>query len=151
MFGGSPAIPIPGPRPIDFAPDADIVASQSNLRVISQTLLLYSNENRGRLPPDLGTLFTTQTISPEVFLNPRGETPPPPPGMTAEETAAWINAHSDYIMLGAGQSSARVGPVLAYEDPSEMAGGINILFADGRVEFREMRWALETLARAGVL
>ena len=31
-----------------------------------------------------------------------------------------------------------------------MIDGINILFADGRVEFREMRWAIETLRRAGL-
>jgi prepilin-type processing-associated H-X9-DG protein len=31
-----------------------------------------------------------------------------------------------------------------------MKDGINIVFADGHVEFREMRWALETLSRAHV-
>jgi prepilin-type processing-associated H-X9-DG protein len=29
-----------------------------------------------------------------------------------------------------------------------MKGGINILFADGRAEFRDMRWAAETIRRA---
>lgn len=37
---------------------------------------------------------------------------------------------------------------IAYENPAEMKDGINLLFADGHVEFREMRWAAETVRRS---
>ena len=32
-----------------------------------------------------------------------------------------------------------------------MKHGINLLFADGRTEFREIGWALETIRRSGSL
>jgi hypothetical protein len=66
--------------------------------------------------------------------------------MTVDQTAAWINANSDYIYFGRrmnGNSPAAF--VLMAERPDEFADGINLLFNDGSVEFRELRWATESL------
>ena len=35
--------------------------------------------------------------------------------------------------------------VLAYENPAAMKDGVLILFADTHVEFRDLRWAIETI------
>ena len=149
QFGGSEVSPPPLPRPVNLSGDAKVVQSASNLRQLSQKLLFYSNDFKGRYPPDLGTLYLTQDVDPMIFVNPRGLTPPPPPGMTREQTAAWINASTDYVYLAANKSVSSRDPIVAYENPAEMAGGINILFNDGRVEFVEMRWAVELIAAAG--
>ena len=144
-FGGSTAGPTIA-RPPDAARDARIAASQDKLRQIDRALQIYSNEHRAIYPPDFGTLYT-QGLAPETFVNPRGSTPPPPAGATDEQKVAWINASTDYVFRAAGRPASRfgAGDVLAYENPADMAAGINVLFGDGRVEFREMRWALETI------
>ena len=38
--------------------------------MIGQAIVLYSNNNQGQYPPDLGTLLTTQELDPQVFLCP---------------------------------------------------------------------------------
>jgi prepilin-type processing-associated H-X9-DG protein len=150
-FGGASVSPTSLPRPLNLAGDAKISASASNLRAIAQAMQLYSNDFKGTLPPDFGTLYLTSkpVLSPGQFINPRGVTPAPPANMTDDETVAWINASTDYVFAAAGQKLYKAR-ILAYENPAEMKDGINILFADGHVEYREMRWALQTLAAAKV-
>ena len=149
QFGGSSTAPAPAPRPLDLVGDQKIVNSASNLRAIGQAMLLYSNNFKGMLPPDFGTLHTTTGLAPQTFVNPRGNSPAPPAGMTAEQTAAWINATTDYVFRAPGQRHSRFDgeDVLAYENPADNALGINLLFGDGHVEFREMRWALESVSQ----
>jgi hypothetical protein len=148
QFGGAAvAPPEPADRPMQTGTDPHVVAGFLNLAGLRQPLLNYANNNRGRLPLDLGLLYPFYVNDPNVFRNPRGATPPAPAGMTTDQTRAWINAQSDYVYLGAGRGFS-AAPVLMYESPAEMELGINILFNDGRVEFREMSWALETIAAA---
>jgi hypothetical protein len=154
LLGLGDAPPADPPRIADPAwynlpRDPAVFSSQANMRKIAQALLLHANENKGRYPVDLGTVVLTQNIGAEAFVNPRdGSAPPPPEGMTREEAAAWVNANSGYVYLGARRSmSMPVDMVLAYEDPRHRRDGINLLFPDGRVEFREIRWARETIAR----
>ena len=145
--GGTGTVPAFS-RPLEAARDPKVIASQSNLRQISQAARLYANEHRAVFPPDFGTLYGYD-VAPATFVNPRGTTPPPPSDATDEQKIAWINASTDYVFRGAGGRVSRYYPdeVVAYENPADMATGINLLFGDGRVEFREMRYALEALAR----
>ena len=150
LYGGPAASPAPAfVRPGPLPTDARVHASASNLRTIGQKLLLYSNDFKGRMPPDLGTLYLATNVAPETFLNPRLNPAPPPAGLTREETAAWINANADYTFRGGGRPISRfdADDVVAYETIDGLSGGINLLFGDGRVEFREMRWALESIGR----
>jgi prepilin-type processing-associated H-X9-DG protein len=145
-YGGS----VTGPtivRPLDTVTDAKVNASAQNLRDLSQAMLNWSNDNRGLYPPNLGSLYGQVPI--DHFINPRGTTPPPPSTWTDEQKIAWINASNDYLYLAANARQSRVTPetVVAYENPADLSGGILLLFGDGRVEFREMRWALEAIAR----
>jgi hypothetical protein len=151
QFGGAAVTPPEPARPMQTATDAQVTAAQLNLANLRQPLLKYSNNNRGRLPVALGELYPLYVSDPNVFRSPRTTTAPAPSGMTRDETVAWINAQNDYIYLGVGGIGRRTfsgTPVLMYENPAEMPTGIHILFNDGRVEFREMRWALETIAAA---
>jgi hypothetical protein len=132
----------------ECVPDPDVLQSAAKLRAMYQAMARYANENRGTLPLDAGILQEKMNLPLAVLVNPRGDTPPPPDGMSREERLAWVNAASDYVYLGAGRrSTARAEVVLAYENPAALADGILVLFADGRVEFREVRWAAEILPK----
>jgi prepilin-type processing-associated H-X9-DG protein len=155
LIGFRDAPPVDAPPARDpFAPrgavDPRVYDSAANLREIARAMQFYANENRGRYPATAGLLVRTQDVEAARFVNPRSSTVPPPTGQTSEEAGAWVDAHSDYVYLGAGRSlAAPDDDVLFFENPREMTGGVNVLFADGRVEFREMRWALEVVARVG--
>lgn len=146
-YGGS----VSGPtivRPLDTATDAKINASAQNLRDLSRAMQIWANDHKSIYPPDLGSLFYYQ-VPPERLVNPRGTTTPPPATFTAEQKIAWMNASTDYLYLAANQRQSRISAqtVIAYENPADLSGGVLVLFGDGRVEFREMRWALEAVAR----
>ena len=57
-------------------------------------------------------------------------------------------ASTDYVYLpGPRLNSVPPDAVIVYENPAEMDGGINLLFPDGHVEFRDVRWAIDTIKR----
>jgi prepilin-type processing-associated H-X9-DG protein len=145
-YGGSATGPTVV-RPLDTVTDAKVNASATNLREISKWLGIWANEHKGVYPPDLGSLYYDVPV--DRFINPRGATPPPPSTWTDEQKIAWINASTDYLYLAANQrqTSAYSQTVIAYENPADLPGGVVLLFGDGRVEFRETRWALEAVAR----
>ena len=71
--------------------------------------------------------------------------------MSPQEKGAWINANSDYAWLGKGlNDSVAADTLLAYEKPAGLEDGINILYADGHVDFVVMPDAMKQLAAAGV-
>ncbi len=110
----------------------------SNLRQIGVSVMIYATDNGGKYPPDLGTLVTATDLPAGVFVCPSGNTPPPPPGMKPADAAAWVNAHSDYIYLGAGKKNGAIGgnDVLAYEKPGAHGGqGMEVLYGDGHVDW----------------
>jgi prepilin-type processing-associated H-X9-DG protein len=155
LLGFDPAPPavtptFPDPSSPAFRKDPAVVASAANLRTIGQALFRYSNYNRGTFPRDFGRLYETQQFEPDplalaTFINPRGDTLLPT-GLTEEEKIAWAARSTDYTYVCARRRYALGGDdVLAYENPAELKGGINLLFADGRVEFRELRWAIDTI------
>ena len=141
-----PTDPMPIWPEVDFG-NPTIVQSQSNLRQIAEALQDYSMGHRGFYPSAVSVLYQTYGVPISAFVNPRGTTAVP--DLAGDAAAAWIDASTDYVYLGAGMSSPFVLPdtVLMYERPAPMDAGINLLLG-GRIEFREMRWAMETLARA---
>jgi prepilin-type processing-associated H-X9-DG protein len=121
---------------------ANRVKSMSNERQLGLGMMLYANDNQGKLPDDLGTLFKAEQLSGSVFICPTGSTTLPPnfDAMTPDDKAKWINDNSDYVYLGKGQKINNPGGpnrILLYEkDGAHEADGINLLFGDGHVEFR---------------
>ena len=65
-----------------------------------------------------------------------------PPGLTLDQQAGWVDAHSDYVYAGAGINLARVNissTILAYDKDGNRGGEImSVLFADGHIEFMSM-------------
>jgi len=145
----------PPPPPV-LPQDPKILASQANLAVIGDADYAFANEqvrNGLSFAPDMGTVAETQDVPPSYFLNPRGDSPPPPAGLnTPDQIAAWVNSTTDYIYTGANKrAAAEYDALLLYENPAEMTGGIDIVEADLVPRFRDMRWAIETILtdRAG--
>jgi hypothetical protein len=144
----APPARVPGPGCV---PDPQIMASAANLFVLGYDVLQYGQSqtrNSNNFPPDLSTLAAASGATAATFVNPREPNPVQPPTLTRDQTPAWVAAHSDYVYVGAHKRlSSSANTLVAYENPAGMKGGLLMLFADGRVEFREMRWALETIAR----
>jgi prepilin-type processing-associated H-X9-DG protein len=112
----------------------------NHLRQIGMGTIMYSNENKGMLPPDLGaTLQYVQT--PSLYLSPeRGQKLAPPANAKPEDLAKWVNENADYVYLGKefGKLTKITNPaqtILAYEKFELPKNGLmNVLYADGHVE-----------------
>lgn len=150
--GNPTQAPPAGGTAMNAAPDPQVLASAANLSAIGQAMVQYAQtqtRNGDPFPADLATLVSTSsTLTASTFINPREPNPTTPPTLTRAQLAEWVAAHSDYVYVAAHKRlSSSPNALLAYENPAGMKGGLLMLFADGRVEFREMRWALETIAR----
>jgi prepilin-type processing-associated H-X9-DG protein len=119
---------------------------QRNLRQIGQGILLYTNENRGNYPPDLGTLAAQEDLTASDFVCP-ATADVAPAHLPPDQIAKWVNDHSDYIYTGAGlKQGDNPAIVVAYDKEANHHGdGLNLLFADGHVEFQNMTQAKKTL------
>ncbi len=129
---------------------ANRVKSANNLKQMGLAALMYSNEQKdGSLPPSLGVMITKEDLGPDVFVNPRRNSPAPPPGLAGDERAKWVDEHSDYVWLGKGKkNSAAADDILAYEKFEGLSEGINILYGDGHVEFQLMDAARDQINKA---
>jgi prepilin-type processing-associated H-X9-DG protein len=131
---------------------ANHVASANNLRQIGAACMMYSNDNKGALPPDLGTLVKTEDIAISVFVNPESGTTLPPGSntMSPDDIATWVNNNSDYVLLAAGKNTRGMDPgtVIAHEKIDPTAQSVNILFADNHVEYIVMAQA-QTIIQQG--
>jgi hypothetical protein len=111
----------------------------------------HANENRGFFPVDVVRLMLSQDLPAETFVNPRSDGAVPS-GLNRFEQAEWVLRHGDYQLLPTNarmRGTSIPGQVaVAWENPAELKGGIYLAFGDGRVEFREMRWAVETIRRS---
>ena len=161
VIGSDPTLSATGPLALSIMlpslnrarETANRVKCMSNERQIGQAILLYSNENRGKYPPDLGTLILTQDVTPEVFTCPSSDNAVPPEIVHApkEEQAKWVNANSSYVYVGAGlKNDAPADMIVLYERPDDHdEDGLNFLYGDGHVEWQSMPVAQELIKNAG--
>lgn len=122
----------------------------SHLKTLGQGLLLYSNENRGKYPPDFATLvaYMMDMETPaRTYFCPDAQKVTPPADFakrTLEERARWIAEHSDYVYVPGKTSASPGGDVVMYEKrglhkaTQGLSGGqpgLTVLHGDGSVEF----------------
>ena len=116
---------------------ANRVKAAANLRQIGMACLLHSNENKNKLPDNLGELLK-QDLTPNVFFSPSGNFDASIlAGKTPEQLAAIINEKSDYVYVAKGRTATMTADeVVAYEklEVHHFAGG-NVLFGDFHVEW----------------
>ena len=64
----------------------------------------------------------------------------PPSNLTTDQAAVWANQNTSYVYAGAGLTTkADPSTVIVYEkDANHEYQGMNLLFADGRVEFHNL-------------
>ena len=145
-----------------------------NLGSIGQSILLYTNDHEHNFPPDLGTLASAENIAPAVFICPASGNSAPE-NLAPDQLVDWVNANSDYLYIGAPiRDASSFDPktnqetlafedkddptvrwdsaqsrrlVLAYEKDQDHGGtDVNVLFADGRVEWMTLDAAHNAIA-----
>jgi prepilin-type processing-associated H-X9-DG protein len=116
----------------------------SNERQMLLGLMMYANNHRGLLPPDLGSLITDGDIAPtglKLFLLPdsKKQIPAEISGGTKEQIAAWVNDNSDFKFLLAGKKMSELGnasrvAAIVPNDAETATANVPVGFADGHVE-----------------
>jgi hypothetical protein len=134
---------------------ANRVKCASNLRIIGQAILLYANDNRGRLPPDFAAILATQDITSEVFVCPSRSYERAKGATTQQVTAEMLSGdHLSYVYVGGSNSSLLISDnVIAFDleqhipKDSAKGTGINVLLGDCSVEFVDERVSKAIWAR----
>ena len=122
----------------------------SNLRQIGLATLMYANEHGGRFPDRLEDLLA-EDINPDVFVCPlSNDTAIVAP--TTQQAGLRLSAepgHVSYIYVGKGLTDKADAKVLvAYERIAHHGDGLNMLFADGQVQFVPSAQAKVLIAQA---
>ena len=129
---------------------ANRIKCASNLRQIGEALTIYANTHGHQFPDDLSALLPGGDLYSSTLVCPSSNDDPAF-GATTQAVAANLTAphHCSYVFLGKGLSQPTPSDrVIAYE-PLEhhQRMGINVLFADMRVEWLDRTQAELLLAR----
>jgi prepilin-type processing-associated H-X9-DG protein len=133
-------------------PGANRMKCASNLRQIGLACLMYANDHGGKFPDDFKTVLLNEDITSEIFVCPASNDERAM-GNTPEATAGELEkpGHCSYIYFGKGlTNTAGDATVIAVEPLENHDGvGINVLYADGHVEWRERAAAEALLMKLG--
>lgn len=111
----------------------------AQVRMLSQIAVNTAGENGGRFPANQGEIFVRGAM-PSNFISPNSGTSeirnPDPQDPAFNEQ---LEAHSDYIYIGADLHSRspriRLGDIIIIYSKTDRLGGRNFGYADGHVEF----------------
>jgi hypothetical protein len=129
------------------------IKSAANIKVLFMNATFAADEKTGALPLHWSDIFMTDEYHDwKVFLSPRSKTQPPSSDIVKDnqKLGQWIDKNSDYVWIGAGAVLKNVPKdrLIAYESPSRVINqdGINVVYANGKVEFVAMDEAKELIA-----
>ena len=129
---------------------ANRIKCSSNLRRIGEALTIYANTHGHQFPDDLSALLRGEDFASSTFVCPSSNDDPAF-GATTQAVAENLSTphHCSYVYLGKGLSQpAPSDRVIAYEPlENHQRRGINVLFADMRVEWFDKIQAEVLLAR----
>jgi prepilin-type processing-associated H-X9-DG protein len=124
---------------------ANRIKCASNERQIGAAILLYAQEHGGRFPDRLEEVLLAGEVPAEGFVCPSSNDEKAP-GATVQEAAVNLSKphHLSYVYVGRALTTAAPPqtPVLYEYLDNHDNDGVNVLFADGHVEFVQ-RAALE--------
>ena len=127
------------------------LCSAANLHSIGQCIVLYCNDNSDQYPDSFATILLNEDVSSGIFINPASnDTPAVGPTTQAVANQLTAGGHLSYIYMGRGLNAKTVTPdtIVAYEIPLTPPDGVNILFADGHVEWFDNTQAPRIIAKA---
>lgn len=130
---------------------ANRVKCGSNLRQIGAAIQLYAAAHDKQLPDKLATLMLTEDITPEVFVCPASDDMRAE-GSTPEQWVAHMGEGTlSYVYYGRGlKFPLPPDRVLASEPLIDHDGeGLNVLYADGHVDWLDPEHARQVLAGVG--
>lgn len=110
-------------------------ACHRNLRQIYVAILLYADENKGRLPNTLDDVLKAQQVTSDVFVCPL-QAPAPSAGGAVP-----------YVYVGKGMKND-IGPdvVVLHDRPGDHPDGMNVAYGDGHVEWHGVKASRKILA-----
>ena len=103
----------------------------SNMRQITQGIILYAGENSGQLPPDLQTVRAYVPFPADVFVCPDGRATP-----ATETQVLQVGVNCDYVYLvpSVPLAQTRPGLILIYEPVGHHGKLINVGLNDGSMQ-----------------
>lgn len=111
---------------------ANRVHSASNLRQIMMGMFMYANEHKGQFPDTLEQAAKQAELPPAILINPNR--PGENPGYVYIKPPDGVKAGADRVVL--------------YEKYKNTDVGINLGYADGHVEFGQLKPAQEEIRKA---
>jgi general secretion pathway protein G len=143
-LGLSTAAQTPATKPAAPLSPADIelirrVQCADNLGALAKAAVVYAVVHDDKFPPDLGTLLLEGNVDISRFICPAAPSALPAnwQKLSPKDQAAWVNAHSDYILVrpnGVNDTDSEK-PLIYEKDDDHKGGGMGIAYSDSHTRF----------------
>ena len=110
--------------------------SNTQLRGLHQSMVMYSQQNDGRYPDDMGVLLDGNYFTPEYAISPRDDTTVPDDfdRYSLEQKKRWIHEHGSYVATSLGEhDDLDTEAVAGFERFGKDKAGVAVAFKDNRV------------------
>ncbi len=112
--------------------------SNSQLRGIQQSMVMYAQGNDGQYPDDLTRLLEQNYFTPEYMLSPQDSANEPSDfdKMTHEQKQQWVREQGSYVPLALGDKVTLEGKkIVGFEKFSQDKQGVSVVFDDNHARF----------------